>query len=119
MRSVFFGFAVVSVLATSYAFGGEDMPSVVNHGSAPAASVTSAPAAVAAPVAAAPCDNCNCASKNCASRAAQPQLICVNGRCGEQRLYSVDARENEYSRNRLLGGKVVHKRSRTVVRPVR
>lgn len=100
MRSIFFGF--VSVLATSYAFGGEDMPSVLKNESAPTAVVAS-PA----------CEN------NCASRASQPQLICVNGRCGEQKLYSVDAREQEHSRNRLLGGKVIRRHSRTVVRPVR
>lgn len=110
MRSIFFGF--VSVLATSYVFGGEDVPSVLNHGSAPAAAVAAAPAVVSSPTVILACENCT-------PRAATPQLICVNGRCGEQRLYSVDAREEEHSRNRLFGGKVIRRHSRTVVRPVR
>jgi hypothetical protein len=110
MRSIFFGF--VSVFATTYAFSGENMPSVLTHDNAQPAVVTTAPAAVTTPTVILACENCE-------PRAATPQLICVNGRCGEQRLYSVQSREEEHSRNRLFGGKVIRRHSRTVVRPVR
>jgi hypothetical protein len=47
----------------------------------------------------------------------QPAVVCASGNC--QRLYSADTKSTESCRNRLFGGKVVRKVSRTVVRPVR
>ncbi len=58
--------------------------------------------AVSAPA----CENCT------------PNLICVDGQCGS-RLYSVQSEEHAACRNRLFGGHVVRKSSRTVVKPVR
>lgn len=108
MRSVF-AFAVAAVVS-GVAFGGQEPQSVLVESPAPAVASTS------------DCDcgcrkkACGCSNGDCQS---QPQLICVNGRCGEQKLYSVDTRSNETCRNRLFGGKVVRQNSRTVVRPVR
>jgi hypothetical protein len=44
--------------------------------------------------------------------------VCANGKCGT-RLYSVQTEQNEQHRNRLFGGQVVRRQSRTVVKPVR
>lgn len=90
-------------LCACVSFGGElgsDMPPSVLKTEAPAVVVASAPAA--------PCTTC----------VQQPALICVNGQCGA-RLYSVQEEQHEHCRNRLFGGHVVRKSSRTVVRPVR
>lgn len=115
MRSIFL---FVGLIVAQNCFAGDEMPSVVVHKqSKPAATVTVAPAET--PAAAVTAENgaeytaCN----NCES-AQEPALICVNGRCGS-RLYSVNTLEDETSRNRLFGGKVIRKHSRTVVRPVR
>jgi hypothetical protein len=60
-----------------------------------------------APAATAPkCDKC-----------AEPQLVCVSGQC--TRLYNAESHESESCRNRLFGGTVVRKNSRTVYKPVR
>ena len=48
-----------------------------------------------------------------------PGLLCVSGRCGTSRLYSVQSEQQEHCRNRLFGGHVVRKTQRTVVKPVR
>jgi len=48
-----------------------------------------------------------------------PQLICVGDQCGNSRLYSANSQSSESCRNRLFGGKVVRKTTRTVVKPVR
>lgn len=91
-----FTFAIVSLIAASTSFGGEiaadGTQSVLVQPKA--AIVTTAPAVI---VEATPCQN---------------------GRCGT-RLYAVEERNSESCRNRLFGGKVVRKNSRTVVRPVR
>jgi hypothetical protein len=60
-----------------------------------------------APAAATPkCDKCT-----------EPQLVCVSGQC--TRLYNAESHESESCRNRLFGGTVVRKNSRTVYKPVR
>jgi hypothetical protein len=108
MRSVF-AFAVAAVVS-GVAFGGQEPQSVLVESPAPAVASSAG------------CDcgcrknDCGCSNGACQS---QSQLICVNGRCGEQKLYSADTRSNETCRNRLFGGKVVRKTSRTVVKPVR
>lgn len=65
----------------------------------------------AAPAAAAEKAPC---SGNCGQQA---QLVCVEGRCA--RLYNAETNSYESCRNRLLGGTVVRKGSRTVLKPVR
>ena len=54
------------------------------------------------------------------AQGAQDNCPCANGRCqtGPQ-LYNVEAHADESCRNRLFGGKVVRKSSRTVYKPVR
>lgn len=52
------------------------------------------------------CNNC-----------AEPQLVCVSGQC--TRLYNAETHQSESCRNRLFGGTVVRKNSRTVYKPVR
>ena len=90
--------AVAIVICACSAFGGElttDTQSVLVNKPAPVA------------VASAPCETCT-----------QPAAaVCTNGRC--QRLYSVEQVANESCRNRLFGGHVVRKNSRTVYKPVR
>ena len=58
----------------------------------------------------------------------QPQVIeivsagspCANGRCkSAPKLYNAETCNSESCRNRLLGGTVVRKNSRTVYKPVR
>jgi len=93
MRSMFL-YTVLS-LTTTCALGGEDMPSVIKH----------------EPATTAPCNNC--------AESSAPELICVEGRCGEQRLYSVETRERRRWRNRLFGGRVFRQYDRVIVRPVR
>lgn len=41
---------------------------------------------------------------------------CANGQC---KLYNMEEQSHEYVRNRLFGGHVIRKGSRTVLRPVR
>jgi hypothetical protein len=95
MKTCFTAVAIAFCACT--VFGGElaeDTKSVL---------VQPAPSAVTS----APCDTCT-----------QPaEVVCVSGRC--QRLYSVEQSANESCRNRLFGGHVVRKNSRTVYRPVR
>lgn len=50
-------------------------------------------------------------------KCAEPQLVCVSGQC--TRLYNAESHESESCRNRLFGGTVVRKNSRTVYKPVR
>lgn len=97
MRSVF-TFAFV-VLTAGVSFGGSEPQSVLVNKEA----------------AAAPC-NGGCCDGNCSSG---PQLICVGDQCGNSRLYSANSQSSESCRNRLFGGKVVRKTTRTVVKPVR
>jgi hypothetical protein len=50
----------------------------------------------------------------------QSDCPCTAGRCETSpQLYNVEARSDESCRNRLFGGKVVRKSSRTVYKPVR
>ena len=90
-------FALVLSVVASTVLAGE--VSVLNHGE-PAPAVAAAPAAQAAPAATA----CACASSN---------------KCCGERLYSVEESDSASCRNRLFGGYVVRKNSRTVYRPVR
>lgn len=111
MRSIFL--FVVSVALAPCVFGDDNPPSVLKRDNPPAATAIAPAPAVVSPTVIVQCDNCVERTQ------AQPQLICVNGRCGSQRLYSVDARDEEWSRNRLFGGQVIRRHTRTVVRPVR
>lgn len=47
----------------------------------------------------------------------QPTAACANGRCA--RKYNEEVEQSESCRNRLFGGHVVRKSTRTVYRPVR
>ena len=98
MRVCFSAVAVV-LSVVGAAFGGEvgqdGMQSVLTQSKPAPVVVESAP----------------CAQGNCP---------CASGRCqtGPQ-LYNVEAHSDESCRNRLFGGKVVRKSSRTVYKPVR
>lgn len=100
-----FTFAVVSLIAAT-TFGGEiaadGTQSVLVQPQVAAATTT--PAVI---VETAPCYGGRC-----------HRSACANGQCGT-RLYSVEERNSESCRNRLFGGTVVRKNSRTVLRPVR
>lgn len=90
-------FALVLSVVASNVLAGEI--SVLNHGEP-------APAAQAAPAASAP---------------ASPACACTSGagNCCTTRLYNVEENDSATCRNRLFGGYVVRKNSRTVYRPVR
>jgi hypothetical protein len=98
MRVCFSAVAVV-LSVVGAAFGGE-----VGQDGTQSVLVKSKPAPVV--VESAPC--------------AQGNYPCASGRCqtGPQ-LYNVEAHSDESCRNRLFGGKVVRKSSRTVYKPVR
>jgi hypothetical protein len=51
--------------------------------------------------------------------APQPAVACEQECCKTAKLYNVEAVTGESCRNRLFGGKVVRKHSRTVYKPVR
>jgi hypothetical protein len=112
-------FTLCAILVGGVAFGGETV-SVLNHNtSAPAAVVVAAPAPVV--VASAPvvvtATPVVVESSPAVIAVQQPsRKTCANGKC---KLYSVDQQQNEFHRNRLLGGTVTRKGTRTVVRPVR
>jgi len=94
----------VSVLSIAgVALGGDDgMQSVLVKAKPAPVVVESAPVVVA---------QASCAQGGCP---------CANGRCqASPQLYNVEASCNESCRNRLLGGKVVRKNSKTVYKPVR
>ena len=97
MKSCFAAFVLSFVSFVSMAAAGEGPQSVLQQPT------------VAEPVAAAPACETVVAS--------QPAVVCASGNC--QRLYTADTKSTESCRNRLFGGKVVKKVSRTVVRPVR
>lgn len=99
--------ALCALLAGGVVLAGEPV-SVLNH-SAP----TSAPIVAPAPV----------AQSAPAPTASGPAIIalprrggCPNGRC---QLYSVEDQARESTRNRVLGGQVIRRGNRTVIRPVR
>jgi len=101
-----FTFAIVSLIAAGTAFGREiaadGTQSVLVQPKTTV--VTTAPAIIVETV---PCRNGRCHKSSCA-----------NGQCST-RLFSVEEKNSESCRNRLFGGTVVRKNSRTVVRPVR
>jgi hypothetical protein len=99
MRVCFTLVILFAMSATQVAFGGE----VAADGTKSVLVNTDAPAVAAR----APCDG------NCA----QAQIVCLNGRCA--RLYNAETESHESCRNRLFGGTVVRKGSRTVYKPVR
>lgn len=111
MKSVLF---VCAILFGGAALAADGTASVINHGQpAQAPTVaTTAPAVVAAPAPAA----------SVAIIESPRRVRCANGRCctgPDCKLYSVDEESHEYVRNRVLGGQVIRRGSRTVVRPVR
>ena len=93
-----FAAVVATLLFVSFATAGDsgEVKSVVvlNHGQPTAVAVapTAAPAACTA---------------------------CAGGRCQTQKLYNVEQENNESCRNRLFGGHVVRKSTRTVYKPAR
>jgi hypothetical protein len=104
-------FTLCAMLVCGLTLAGEPV-SVLNHG-APTPTATPAPTPVAAPaVQAVP-----------APVASGPALIavpkrskCPNGDC---KLYSVEEQCHQSTRNRLLGGQIIRRSNRTVLRPVR
>lgn len=100
-------FSVCVVLFCAAAVA-DETTSVLNHGQPTSTATTSAPAPVAA---------------STPAPAAQSNLIALprRGRCanGQCQLYSVDEQSYCQSRNRVFGGQVVRRGTRTVVRPVR
>lgn len=94
-----------AILFGSVALAADNLPSVLNH-NAPAAAATPAPAAATEVVVV----------------EGPRRTRCANGRCctgPDCKLYSVNEESHEYVRNRVLGGQVIRRGSRTVVRPVR
>lgn len=91
-----------AMLVCGVVLAGEPV-SVLNHSD-------KAPAPVAAPVVAP-------AATDTVVIVEQPRRSrCVNGQC---KLYNVEEQSHEYVRNRVFGGHVIRKGSRTVLRPVR
>ena len=107
-------FTLCALLFGSVAFAGEPV-SVLNHG-------TPTPAAAPAPVAAAPVTTAVVAEPAVVVVGAPRRVRCTSGKCctgPDCKLYSVNEEAHEYVRNRVLGGQVIRRGSRTVVRPVR
>lgn len=89
-----------AMLVCGLSFAGEPT-SVLNHGTpTPAAAPAAAPAATAGP----------------AIIAVPRKSRCANSQC---QLYSVEEQSHEYTRHRVLGGQVIRKNNRTVIRPIR
>ena len=102
-------FTLCAVLVCGVAFGGEPVSVVVNHGQ-PTPAAAPAPVVIeSAPVVV--------ESSPAVIAVQQPSRNpCANGKC---KLYSVDQQQNEFHRQRLFGGYVTRKGTRTVVKPVR
>ncbi len=100
--------ALCAILAGGVVLAGEPV-SVLNH-SAPAAAAPVAAPAPAVQTAPAP------TTSGPAIIALPRRGGCPNGRC---QLYSVEEQTRESTRNRVLGGQVIRRGNRTVVRPVR
>jgi len=98
MKSFFAAFVLSFVSFVSTASAGEGPQSVLQQPTVATESVAAVPACEAVVV-------------------SQPAVVCASGNC--QRAYAADTKSTESCRNRLFGGKVVRKVSRTVVRPVR
>ena len=90
--------ALIVALLSFAAYAGDVPQSVLQP--TPADAPVAAAAPVAAPVV-----------------VSEPVAVCTNGRCA--RLYNVETECSESCRNRLFGGHVVRKTSRTVYRPSR
>lgn len=101
-----FTFAVLCAISSGTVFGNDaaEPKSVLVNKTEPTPAV-SAPATIVQ--SATPCKGAGC----------QSQVVCVDGRCA--RLYNVESDSYETCRNRLFGGTVVRKGSRTVYRPAR
>lgn len=104
-----FAVTLCATLVCGLTLAGEPV-SVLNHGTATPAA---APVTTAAPVVVAP------------APAVTPDIViveqprrskCASGKC---KLYNVEEQSHEYVRNRVLGGHVIRRNSRTVLRPVR
>jgi hypothetical protein len=102
MKTIF-TFAIVSLIAANTTFGGEiaadGTQSVLVQPAAPVVVVESS----------APCVGGHCH---------RHRHACANGQCSTK-LYNVEESSSASCRNRLFGGTVVRKSSRTVLRPVR
>lgn len=109
-----FVLALCAILFGGAALAADGTVSVINHGQpAQAPTVAAAPAAAAAPVA---------TEKSVVIVEGPRRVRCANGRCctgPNCQLFSVNEESHEYVRNRVLGGQVIRRGSRTVVRPVR
>jgi hypothetical protein len=97
-----------TVLFCGAALAGEPV-SVLNHGqptpsTSPAPAAPAASPAPAAPVASAP--------------VATPAQACKSGQC-QLRTYTAQEQAHDVTRRRLMGGYVIRKGSRTVLRPTR
>ena len=106
---------VCAILFGGAALAGDGTTSVVNRGNQAQAPTVAAPAPV---VAAAPAP----AAASVIVVESPRRSRCANGRCctgPDCKLYSVNEESYEYVRNRVLGGQVIRRGSRTVVRPVR
>jgi hypothetical protein len=107
-----FVLTLCAILFGTVAFAGESV-SVLNH---------NAPAPVAVPATVVAAATAPAAAVEVVIVAGPRRTRCANGRCctgPNCQLFSVNEESHEYVRNRVLGGQVIRRGSRTVVRPVR
>ena len=95
--------ALCAVLFCGVALADDGTVSVLNHGQPTSPAASPAPAA--------------CAPAACAPVA--PMQNCENGQCRLQKTYTAQEQSHDFTRRRIMGGYVVRKGSRTVLRPVR